>query len=199
VQSVAKTHSGYREINSNFIQNHFMFLKGNTISLRALEPSDADLLYRWENNQDLWPVSFTQVPFSKFIIEEFTNAAYSDIYTNKQLRLMVNKQDTSETIGIADLFEFDAQHQRTGLGIYIHESFRKSGGALECIELLKVYCFKTLLLKQLYVHINASNTASIALFEKAGFEKSGLKKSWTRTGLNTYEDVWFMQIINAGE
>ncbi|PBQ33335.1 GNAT family N-acetyltransferase [Sphingobacteriaceae bacterium] len=181
-----------------------MFLKGNNISLRALEPSDADLLYRWENNQALWPVSYTQVPFSKFILDEFTNAAYSDIYTNKQLRLMVAKttpkaDGSAETIGIADLFEFDPQHHRTGLGIYIEESFRKSGCALESIELLKAYCFKTLLLKQIFVHVSASNTASIGLFEKAGFEKSGLKKCWIKTGLNTFEDVWFMQIINNGD
>ncbi len=175
-----------------------MFLKGNSISLRALEPSDADLLYRWENNQELWPVSFTQVPFSKFILQEFVNASHSDIYTNKQLRLMVNKSDTNETIGIADLFEFDPQHLRTGIGIYINEDFRKSGCAFECIELLKEYCFRTLLLKQLFVHINASNVASIALFEKVGFEKSGLKKCWNKTGLNTFEDVWFLQLINPG-
>jgi len=175
-----------------------MFLKGNSVSLRALEPSDAEILYRWENNQELWPVSFTQVPFSKFILEEFVNAAHSDIYTNKQLRLMVNKPDTGETIGIVDLFDFDPQHLRAGVGIYINETFRKSGSAYECIELIKHYCFKTLLLKQIYAHINASNTASITLFEKAGFEKSGLKKSWNRTALNSFEDVWFLQLINTG-
>ena len=27
-----------------------MFLKGENISIRALEPSDAYLLYQWENN-----------------------------------------------------------------------------------------------------------------------------------------------------
>ena len=52
--------------------------------MRALEPIDADLLYKWENNQVLWPVSFTQIPFSKFILEDFVNASHQDIYTNKQ-------------------------------------------------------------------------------------------------------------------
>lgn len=174
-----------------------MFLKGNFVGLRALEPSDADLLYRWENNLELWPVSFTQVPFSKFILEEFVNAAYSDIYTNKQLRLMINKTDSGDTIGIVDLFEFDAQHLRAGVGIYIQEAFRKTGCGSECIALLKTYCFNTLFLKQIYAHVNASNTASLALFEKNGFEKIGLKKCWSKTGLNTFEDVWFLQLINT--
>ena len=175
-----------------------MFLKGTSIYLRALEPSDANLLYRWENNKDLWPVSFTQVPFSEFILEEFVNASHSDIYTNKQLRLMVNKADSGETIGIADLFEFDPQHLRTGVGIYINEAFRQSGCAFECINLLRDYCFNTLFLKQLFVHVNESNMASIALFEKAGFEKNGMKKYWNRTGVDSYENVWFMQCINTG-
>jgi diamine N-acetyltransferase len=173
-----------------------MFLKGDHISLRALEPTDADLLYRWENTLSLWQVSFTQVPFSKFILDEFVNAAHSDIYTNKQLRLMVSKNDTSEPIGMVDLFEFEPQHQRAGLGIFIAEASRKNGCAFECIELVKQYAFSVLFLKQLFVHVNASNAASIALFEKAGFEKNGLKKSWNKTGLNSFEDVWFMQCIN---
>lgn len=176
-----------------------MFLKGELVSLRALEPSDADILYRWENDPALWPVSYTQVPFSRFTLEEFVNTAHSDIYTNKQLRLMINKTLSGETIGCADLFEFDPQHMRTGLGIYISEGFRQTGCASECITMVKRYCFNVLLLKQVYVHVNTSNTASLGLFEKCGFEKSGLKKCWTRTGLDTYEDVWFMQCINEGD
>lgn len=174
-----------------------MFLNGNTISIRALEPSDANLLYHWENNMDLWPVSFTQIPFSKFILEEFVSSAHHDIYTSKQLRLMITTNNSRETIGIIDLFEFDPQHLRCGLGIYIHGDFRKKGAAFECIELIKKYCFSTLFLKQVFVHINGSNTASIALFEKAGFEKSGLKKCWNKTALGSFEDVWFMQCING--
>ena len=93
-----------------------MFLKGENISIRALEPSDADLLYKWENNYTLWEVSNTQTPFSKAVLDEFVNTAYQDIYTNKQLRLMVCKSDAQETIGIIDLFEFDPQHARCGVG-----------------------------------------------------------------------------------
>jgi diamine N-acetyltransferase len=175
-----------------------MFLKGNHVSIRALEPSDANQLYNWENNMSLWPVSFTQIPFSKFILEEFVTSAHHDIYTTKQLRLMVNSIETNETIGIIDLFEFDPQHLRCGVGIYIHDTFRKKGAASECIELIKQYCFSTLFLKQIYAHVNSSNTNSLAVFEKSGFEKSGLKKCWNKTGINDYEDVWFLQCINAG-
>ena len=175
-----------------------MFLNGENISIRALEPSDADILYRWENNHSLWEVSYTQTPFSKAVLDEFVNTAYQDIYTNKQLRLMVCKADSNETIGIVDMFEFEPQHARCGLGIYIHDDYRGKGFASECIKQVTFYAFSTLHLKQVYVHVNQSNTASLALFEKAGFEKSGLKKAWHKKGINSFEDVWFLQLINTG-
>lgn len=176
-----------------------MFLKGKYVSIRALEPSDAQLLYTWENNRSLWSVSFTQLPFSKFILDEFVNMAHHDLYTNKQTRFIILNTNSHEPIGIIDLFDFEPQHARIGLGIFIHESFRRNGFALETIQLIKSYCFETLLLKQVYVHISESNTASIDLFEKCGFQKSGLKKSWHKTGLNTYENVWFMQFVQEGD
>ncbi len=176
-----------------------MFLKGNTVTLRALEPSDADILYRWENDKTLWNVSFTQVPLSKFVLEDFVNASHNDIYTNKQLRLMIELNNEHKTIGIIDLFDFEPPHARCALGIYIHEDYRKSGCAYQSIELVKEYCFSILHLKQVFVHVTTTNIASIGLFEKSGFVKSGLKKCWHKTAINSYEDVWFLQCINTGD
>lgn len=172
-----------------------MFLKGRNIALRALEPSDAGLLYEWENDVSIWPVSYTQIPFSRFILEEFINTAYQDIYTSKQLRLMIVEPDSGKALGTLDLFEFDPQHCRAGLGIYVLADYRKSGVATEAVDLAKTYCRDTLFLNQLYVHVDAGNEASMALFEKAGFSKSGLKRSWTRTGANKFNDTWFLQHI----
>ena len=46
----------------------FMLLLGKKVTLRALEPSDLDLIYSWENNPDVWEISHTLVPFSKFVL-----------------------------------------------------------------------------------------------------------------------------------
>lgn len=170
-----------------------MFLKGQNIALRALEPSDAGLLYEWENDVSVWPVSYTQIPFSKFILEEFINTAYQDIYTSKQLRLMMADPVSGETLGILDLFEFDPQHARVGLGIYVHPAHRGTGIASEALELAKSYCRDVLFLNQIYVHVDAANEASIRLFEQAGFKKAGLKQAWTRTAKDRYSDTWFLQ------
>lgn len=175
-----------------------MFLRSDNISLRAVEPKDTDVLYEWENDRSIWAVSNTQIPFSKFVLDEFTNSAHQDIYTNKQLRLMAENK-AGKAIGCVDIFEFDPQHVRAGIGIYIHKDFREKGLASECLQLVIDYAFKTLHLKQIYSHVNASNAASLNLFVKAGFEKTALKKSWHKASLNLFEDVWFLQLINYGD
>lgn len=176
-----------------------MFLKAKNIQLRAIEPRDASDLYEWENDRSIWAISNTQIPFSRFVLEEFTNSSHQDIYTNKQLRLMVEEAGSNQTIGCIDIFEFDPQHARAGVGIYIHKDFREKGFANECLQLVVDYAFKTLHLKQVYSHINASNVASLNLFLKNGFEKTALKKCWHKTSLHLFEDVWFLQLINYGD
>ncbi len=171
-----------------------MFIKGNKITIRAIEPADVHLLYGWENDLEIWKISYTQVPFSKFVLEEFVNSL-QDIYTIKQLRLMINSTENGETVGCIDLFEFEPQHNRCGIGVFINKNYRNNGFAEEAISLIKEYCFKILYLHQTYVHVDVSNTASLSLFEKAGFEKSGIKKQWHKTGKSTFEDVYFLQCI----
>lgn len=161
-----------------------------------MEQEDTDLLYEWENNIELWHVSNTQTPFSRHVLRDFVENSQYDIYTNKQLRLMVVETSTGETIGTIDFFDFEVQHARVGIGIYIHKNYTGKGYAFESLKLAINYCFNILHLKQVYSLVNASNEPSLRLFEKAGFQKSGLKKAWNKTALNHFEDAWFLQLIN---
>ncbi len=173
-----------------------MFIKGEHISLRAMEKEDVELLYEWENNIELWHVSNTQTPFSRHVLRDFIENSRYDIYTNKQLRLMVIENNSQKTIGTIDFFDFEVQHARAGIGIYIHKDFTGKGYAFESLNLAINYSFNLLHLKQIYSIVNAGNTPSLKLFEKAGFQKSGLKKAWNKTALNHFEDAWFLQLIN---
>jgi hypothetical protein len=81
-----------------------MHLKGQLISLRAVEPNDLELLYQWENNPSVWHLSNTLAPFSKHILKEYIENAKHDIYVTKQLRLMINTSKYGP-IGCIDLFD----------------------------------------------------------------------------------------------
>lgn len=172
-----------------------MFIKSEHIYFRALESSDLDLLYECENDQSVWKISNTQTPFSRDILTQYLEIAHQDIYTTKQLRLLICLNTTREVIGTVDLFEFDPAHARVGVGILVFEKFRNNGFAFEAIQLLKQYAFDVLLVKQLYCNIAASNEKSIALFEKCSFEKIGIKKQWNKVSFNLFEDELMYQFI----
>lgn len=172
-----------------------MFIKSEHIYLRALESTDLESLYTSENNPSVWKVSNTITPFSKDILELYLQTAHQDIYTNKQLRLMICLNQTKEPIGTIDLFEFDPMHFRVGVGVLIFEAFRKKGYAFEAIELVKEYAQNTLLMNQVFCNISVSNIESIILFEKCNFEIIGIKKQWNRISMNQFEDELMYQII----
>lgn len=172
-------------------------MAGPTIRLRALEPGDVALLYEWENDTSVWKVSNTLAPFSKFQLEEYVLNSQNDIFSSKQLRLMVVLPGSGEgetAVGSIDLFDFDPFHLRAGVGILIREPFRKKGFAEEALHLLLNYAFNTLLLHQIYCHITPDNLPSLHLFQKAGFIKCGTKVDWIRDG-GEWKEEWMFQLI----
>ena len=170
-------------------------LQGKNIHLRALEPEDLEFVYAIENDENIWEVSNTITPYSKFLIRQYLENAHQDIYEAKQLRLAICKKDTSEAIGLIDLFDFDAKNKRAGVGIIIqNEIDRNSGFGKEALGLVINYAFENLQLHQLYANIGTENKASLSLFTTFGFEKTGVKKDWNFTK-NTFQDEAFFQLI----
>lgn len=171
-------------------------LKGSNIYLRALEPEDLEFIYTIENDENIWEVSNTQTPYSKFLIRQYLENAHQDIYEAKQLRLAICKNNTSEAIGLIDLFDFDAKNKRAGIGIIIqNESERNNGFGKEALSLLIDYSFTQLQLHQLFANINTENKPSISLFTTFGFEKIGVKKDWNFFN-NSFQDEAIFQLIN---
>lgn len=170
-------------------------LTGTHIILRALEPEDLFFLYQIENNESFWQVSHTQAPFSKYILKQYLENAHLDIYEAKQLRLMIEDKKTNTPIGMIDLFDFNPQHKRAGVGVLVHPNFQQKGCASEALQLLINYCFTHLQLHQLYANITEDNTNSLALFKKHNFNLIGTKKDWVFYN-KTFKNELLFQLIN---
>ncbi len=171
-------------------------LKGEKVILRAVELSDKAIIYRWENDIEQWPISFTTKPFSSETIEHYISSDAYDIYTTKQLRLMICLLDNTP-LGCVDLFDFDPRNQRAGVGILIDKHRRKMGYAQDALQAIKTYAFNTLFLNQLYAHIDDYNEKSITLFQKSGFQKSGILNAWNKKSNHVFNDVIVMQCVNS--
>ncbi|WP_432411474.1 GNAT family N-acetyltransferase [Rasiella sp. SM2506] len=174
-------------------------LQGTLIYLRALEPTDLDFLYQLENDENVWEVSNTNKPFSKYVLKHYLQNSHRDIYEVKQLRLVICTAEENKVIGFIDLFDFEPKHQRVGLGIVIFDAQdRGKGYAAEALKIVEKYVSMHLKVHQLYANIIADNTRSIVLFEKAGYKKAGQKKDWM-VSENGFKDELFYQLLLSVE
>jgi diamine N-acetyltransferase len=172
-------------------------LRNQHILLRALEPEDLDVLYRWENDPSVWHLSGTFTPFSRYILKQYLENARKDIFELKQLRLVIELLEGNRPVGAIDLFDFDPYHRRAGIGILIADpGDRGKGYAREALQSLMEYSFSVLKLKQLWCNIAGGNEESMKLFRAAGFRVVGEKKEWLFKGKD-YESEWLLQKIDS--
>lgn len=169
-------------------------LQGHTILLRALEPDDVDFLFSVENNEAFWEISYTQLPYSKYILKKYIDNAHQDIYEAKQYRFVIHHIKENTPVGIIDLFDFAPQHKRAGIGIIILPQYQGKGIGTEALQIIKKYAFNHLKIHQLFAEIECNNSHSITIFEKEGFRRTGVKKEWILSEKSP-KDVGFYQFI----
>lgn len=162
-----------------------------TVNLRAIEPEDLDLLYQIENDQQLWHVGATNVPYSRYTLHDYIATSADDIYADRQVRLIVENAD-GQTVGICDIVRFEPQHLRAEAGIVIMKPYRQRGYAQAALEQLAHYALTILHLHQLYAVVAADNEAALHVFRNAGFGHETPLSDWLFDGHN-YADAVVMQ------
>ena len=171
-----------------------MNIEGNLCRLRALEPEDLDAMYGWENDTDSWRVSGTVAPFSRHVLSRLIDEQQFDIYATRQMRLVIESLDGS-AVGAIDMFEFDPQNLRAGVGIIVAPPYRNQGFALDALQTLERYVRDVLRMHQLWCSIGADNEASLALFRKAGYAECGRRKEWILTSTGAIDEVLMQKIL----
>ena len=153
-------------------------LKGSKIKLRAVEPSDATLIYVWENDIENWKFTNTDAPLSMFEIYQLIEEQRV-VRESGQLRLMILELNSDLVLGAIDLYNIDFKNGFGTVGILIAEKQnRNKGFAHESLNLLAGYAISHLNLSNLTCGIQSSNIPSQRLFEKAGYRKIGMRKNW---------------------
>lgn len=151
-----------------------------TVRLRALEPTDLDLLYELENDSALWADGTTLAPFSRRQLYDYIATYSNDIYTERQLRLMAVDADTGQAVGMVDLTDFEPADMRAQVGLLIVPAMQGRGYGRAALQAAMDYCRGTLQLHQLWALVAQGNDASMALFRGRGFRSAGRLRSWLR-------------------
>lgn len=171
-----------------------MQLNDNTIVLRALEPTDLDTLYAWENDTALWVVSDTVAPYSREALWHYLQEYTGDIYAQRQLRLMITLADGGTPVGTVDFLNFDPLNNRAELGLFIAREYRGRGLGQQALRLLSDYSRDHIGLRQLYVFIAVDNEVCLKLFEDFGYRRVGTIQSWVKRG-TVYRDAILLQMV----
>lgn len=168
-------------------------LSDNLTRLRALEPDDLDILYNVENDVALWTVGNTNAPYSREVLRQYLLSTTCDIYTDKQLRLVVETHD-GEAVGMVDLLSFDAMNARAEVGIVTLAAHRQKGYGRSALQQLVGYSREVLHLHQLYAYVASDNQPSLRLFQSCGFVAACELRDWLKTS-SGYQSVVLMQLI----
>ena len=166
-------------------------LHTDSLRLRAPEPEDLDVMFLFENDEELWADGGVTGPYSRYQLKKYIVNAKNDVYADGQLRLMMEDGD-GKVVGIVDLFNFDARNRRAEIGIVVRKEFRRRKLATTALELLERHCFGYLGLHQLYAYIQEGNAASLALFARMGYRQTGILADWLYIG-GRYRNVCVMQ------
>lgn len=173
-------------------------LENNMLVLRAIEPEDLELLYKWENDTDVWKYGAAISPYSKHILRQYIIDAQTDIYQSKQLRFMISLKEQGVTVGTIDLYDFDAINSRCGVGIYIDTKYRGNKYAKYSLNILEKYVFNFLNINQLYAVIPEKNNPSIKLFLSSHYIQAGVLKEWIAFD-SGYEEAIIVQKLKSNE
>lgn len=169
-----------------------MKLIDDKITLRALEPTDIDIMYRWENDAELWRYGSTVAPFSRKQIWEYIAGYDADIYSARQLRLMIIDNSSGNAVGAIDITDYDPANQRAAVGIFVDSAYQRMGYASAAIRLTEEYCAERLGVHQLWAIVPGDNKPSRSLFTSLGYKISGRLQSWLKTR-TSYVDVYIYQ------
>ena len=164
-----------------------------TVTLRAMEPEDLDALYRIENDRQLWNIGSTNVPYSRYALHNYIADAKNDIYIDGQIRMMIENEG-GIVVGVIDLVNFDAKHQRAELGIIIMDKFRRRGYAHAALTKLISYAHNMLQLSQIYAIVDVGNKVCYQCLTSLGFAGDNILHDWLYCD-GSYHDAIVLQFF----
>ncbi|ACV12608.1 GCN5-related N-acetyltransferase [Halorhabdus utahensis DSM 12940] len=141
-----------------------VFREGETVSLRAIEPSDHAYLATQANRRDVRRMTNGQEPWSHDGKEAFLD-------DDDVVGFLLSRD--GERVGFCWLFFREEVHGRAAIGYWVDPDARREGVATAAVSLLKAYAVDELRLRKLHARVFEGNDASASVLESNGFENVG--------------------------
>ncbi|TSB23293.1 GNAT family N-acetyltransferase [Psychrobacter sp. YGAH215] len=155
-----------------------MNIKGNVVTLRAIEVEDLELLSIWSNSPELWEnLVGWHFPYSKLSTEQYIKNINNNNITYQNLAIETEELGLIGTINLVDI---DWKNRNASNGIMLGDKdSRGKGYALDAVMTMMRYAFKELNLKRLDAEMIDYNNRSINFYtKKCGWVIEGKKENW---------------------
>jgi diamine N-acetyltransferase len=171
-------------------------MSNQAIYLRAIEPEDLELLYTIENAPELWNITNNDGPYSRFALKQYIASQPTSIFENGLLRLIACKTETEQAIGIVDLIDYNALHQRAEISIALLKEEQQKGYGKLIIQEIEQWAQKKFNIRTLYAYtLTNQNAAGKRLFLSMSYQECGTLKSWHFDGKDFTDITIFQKIL----
>ncbi|MFH1067239.1 MAG: UDP-4-amino-4,6-dideoxy-N-acetyl-beta-L-altrosamine N-acetyltransferase [bacterium] len=161
--------------------------KWREYSLRPMREDDLEMIRAWRNTKRIRDVSFTD-----HIISKKEHAAWFE--KNKSVASFNIFMRGQEPLGFVQVTHFTAQHDRAFWGFYLGKKNLPRGTGLIMGYLAMRLVFDELKVHKLCSEIFSSNTTSIRLHQKLGFQQEGVLREHA-IKKNRHQDVILMALL----
>ena len=171
-----------------------MNVRGDLVTLRAIEPTDATLLRELINDPEIE----NMLGGWSFPVSQSAQKDWIDGLTHEQntLRCIIETETPREAIGTVILSSIDLKNGNAEVHLKIASgSPRGKGYGTDAIRAIVRYGFSELRLRCIYANIVEYNEPSVKLFKKCGFELDGvLRERLYKNG--KYINILVYSILN---
>ena len=168
-------------------------LRGDGVVLRPLTDSDAEALF--VAHGDAGVHHFWSGPALTDVTE--TQRYNADTIEMADGRVWAITEAGGEALGRLALFV-----RREGvaeIGLLLRRAAQGRGLAAKALALVDGYAFNDLGLHRVYADVDVDNAASLALFERAGYQREGLLRGHWNTHIGVRDSVILGKVRLSGE
>ncbi len=169
-------------VNANFWQ-------GERVKLRAVEPSDAEAHFAWNQDSDMGR-NLDQVwfPASREYVRRGIEKTSAQPAEGDAFHWVI-EDSQGELVGSIDSHHCDRRTGTFEYGVAVRQEHQRKGYASEAVTLVLRCFFEELRYQKVTVHVHSDNTSSIRLHEHLGFQLEGRLRRMVYTRGQFYDEL----------
>ncbi|HUP27629.1 MAG TPA: GNAT family N-acetyltransferase [Chloroflexia bacterium] len=165
------------------------YWEGKLVRLRAVEPSDWETHFEWNQDADTWRgLDRIHFPASREYARQWAEGASRKGPDGHNFHLEIESL-TGQLVGSIATFDTNERNGTFYYSIAVAPQHQRKGYASEAIKLLLRYFFEELRYNKATVRVYSFNRPSIRLHESVGFKQEGRLRQMIYTGGQYHDEI----------